>query len=158
MAANEIVVDAADGDPLEQLGFLLARHGAIANSRVQHAFASCSLAPRQGAALMLLGKCGSMGQQALVAALEVDPSIMVAILNDLESARLVERRRDPSDRRRHIVAITEEGRGVLSKAQEAVTEVEQGLFGDFSPEEVAVLRGLLARVRTSRGDEVCSEE
>jgi DNA-binding MarR family transcriptional regulator len=155
---NEIVADAADGDPLEQLGFLLARHGAIANSRVQGAFASCGLASRQAATLMLLGKCGFMSQQALVAALEVDPSIMVAILNDLESAQLVERRRDPSDRRRHIVAITDEGRRVMAKAQDAVNEVEQGLFGDFSPEEIVVLRGLLARVRTSPGDPACSEE
>ncbi|MFI8182144.1 MarR family winged helix-turn-helix transcriptional regulator [Actinacidiphila glaucinigra] len=158
MAVNEIAIEgAAGGDPLEQLGFLLARHGAVANSRVQRAFGSCGLAPRAGATLMLLGGCGSMGQQGLVAALEVDPSIMVAILNDLESAQLVERRRDPADRRRHIVAITDRGRGVLAEARAAVDEVERGLFGDLSPEEIAALRGLLARVRTLPGDEVCSE-
>ncbi|MGW2938214.1 MarR family winged helix-turn-helix transcriptional regulator [Streptomyces sp. NPDC001156] len=159
MTGNEIAVeDAAGGDPLERLGFLLARHGAIANNRVQRAFASCSLAPRAGATLMLLGRCGSMGQQGLVAALEVDPSIMVAILNDLESAQLVERRRDPSDRRRHIVAITDRGRGVLAEAQTAVDEVERTLFGDLSPQEMTALRALLARVRTSPGDAVCAEQ
>jgi DNA-binding MarR family transcriptional regulator len=158
MAANENTVEGAAGaGPLEQLGFLLARHGAIANSRVQHAFASCGLAPRAGATLMVLGGCGSMGQQGLVAALEVDPSIMVAILNDLESAQLVERRRDPADRRRHIVGITDQGRAVLAEARAAVDDVERGLFGDLSAQEVATLRGLLARVRTSPGDEVCPE-
>ncbi|MFD7229786.1 MarR family winged helix-turn-helix transcriptional regulator [Streptomyces sp. NPDC059881] len=158
MTVNEAVADAAESDPLDQLGFLLARNGAIANSRVHHAFESCGLALRQGTTLMLLGKAGSMGQQALAATLEVDPSIMVAILNDLESERLVERRRDPADRRRHIVAITKEGRDLLNKAQDAVTEVEHGLFADLSPEELTALRGLLAKVRTTPGDPVCTEQ
>ncbi|MEU2159948.1 MarR family winged helix-turn-helix transcriptional regulator [Streptomyces chengbuensis] len=158
MAVDEPMAEVTESDPLDRLGFLLARNGAIANSRVHHAFESCGLAARQGTTLMLLGKSGFMSQQALAAALSVDPSVMVAILNDLESARLVERRRDPSDRRRHIVAITEAGRRQLARAQEAVAEVEQGLFADLTPEEVAALRGLLARVRTSPDDEVCSEQ
>lgn len=155
---NESVADVAGSDPLNRLGFLLARNGAIANSRVHHAFETCGLAARQGAALMLVGRTGFMSQQALAMALEVDPSVMVGILNDLETAHLVERRRDPSDRRRHIVAITEEGRSLLTKAQDAVAEVERGLFADLSPEEVATLRDLLARVRSTPGDPACAEE
>ncbi|MEU6709338.1 MarR family winged helix-turn-helix transcriptional regulator [Streptomyces wuyuanensis] len=158
MAVDEPMAEVTESDPLDRLGFLLARNGAIANSRVHHAFETCGLAARQGTTLMLLGRSGFMSQQALAAALSVDPSVMVAILNDLESARLVERRRDPSDRRRHIVAITEAGRRQLAKAQEAVAEVEQGLFADLTPDEVAALRGLLARVRTSPSDEVCTEQ
>ncbi|MGW0082230.1 MarR family winged helix-turn-helix transcriptional regulator [Streptomyces sp. NPDC003393] len=158
MTVNETVTQAAESDPLQRLGFLLARHGAIANSRVHHAFETCGLATRQGTTLMLLGTSGSMGQQALAAALEVDPSVLVGILNGLESAGLVERRRDTADRRRHIVAITDEGRCLLTKAQDAVTEVEQGLFADLSPEEITALRGLLAKVRTTPGDPVCTEQ
>jgi DNA-binding MarR family transcriptional regulator len=158
MAVEEPMAEVTESDPLDRLGFLLARNGAIANSRVHHAFETCGLAARQGTTLMLLGKSGFMSQQALAAALSVDPSVMVAILNDLESSRLVERRRDPADRRRHIVAITEAGRRQLAKAQEAVAEVEQGLFADLTPAEVAALRGLLARVRTSPSDEVCTEQ
>ncbi|MGW1888173.1 MarR family winged helix-turn-helix transcriptional regulator [Streptomyces sp. NPDC001970] len=154
MTADESVVGVVESDPLDRLGFLLARHGAFAHSRVHHALASCGLTPRQGTTLMLVGTSGHMAQQALAAALEVDPSIMVGILNELESAQLVERRRDPSDRRRHIVAITDEGNRVLAKAQAAVSDVEQGLFADFAPEEIAALRSLLARVRTSSGDAV----
>lgn len=82
---------------------------------------------------------------------------MVGILNELESARLAERRRDPSDRRRHIVALTDEGRHVLAKIHEAVADVEQGPFGDLSPEEITALRGLLARIRTTPGDPACPE-
>ncbi|MFG3305243.1 MarR family winged helix-turn-helix transcriptional regulator [Streptomyces wuyuanensis] len=158
MTVDDTMAAAADSDPLDRLGFLLARHGAIANSRVHHAFETCGLALRQGTALMLLGTSGFMSQRTLAATLEVDPSIMVGILNDLESAHLVERRRDPSDRRRHIVAITQEGRCLLAKAQQAVTDVEEGLFADLAPEEITALRGLLARVRTSPRDPVCFEQ
>ncbi|MEU6708750.1 MarR family winged helix-turn-helix transcriptional regulator [Streptomyces wuyuanensis] len=158
MTVDETMAATADSDPLDRLGFLLARHGAIANSRVHHAFETCGLALRQGTALMLLGTSGFMSQRTLAATLEVDPSIMVGILNDLESAHLVERRRDPSDRRRHIVAITQEGRCLLAKAQQAVTDVEEGLFADLAPEEITALRSLLARVRTSPRDPVCFEQ
>lgn len=158
MTVNETVTEAAATDPLQRLGFLLARHGAIANSRVHHAFETCGLAARPGTTLMLLGKSGSMGQQALAAALEVDPSVLVGILNGLETSGLIERRRDPADRRRHIVALTDEGRRLLAKAQDAVAEVEQALFADLSSEEVTALRGLLAKVRTSPGDPLCTEQ
>lgn len=156
MTEHETATGAVGGDPLQQLGFLLARHGTIANDRVCGAFETCGLAARQGTTLMILGKSGSMGQQTLAAALEVDPSVLVGILNGLETSGLVERRRDPADRRRHIVAITEEGRSLLAKAHQAVTEVEQGLFADLSPEEITALRGLLAKVRTTPGDPECT--
>ncbi|QOV47838.1 winged helix-turn-helix transcriptional regulator [Streptomyces chromofuscus] len=148
-----------DGDTglLDRLGFLLARHGAAADSRIRRALEGFRLTPRQGTALILLGQSGSMGQQALAAALDVDPSVMVGILNDLEAARLVERRRDRSDRRRHIVAITDEGDCLLAKTRQAVTDVEQEMFGRLSPEEVATLRGLLLRIETSRNEPACTE-
>ncbi|MEU6343516.1 MarR family winged helix-turn-helix transcriptional regulator [Streptomyces sp. NPDC046977] len=144
-------------DPLDRLGFLLARHGAVAKDRVHHAFAVCGLAPRQGTTLMLLGRSGDMSQQALAGELGVDPSIMVGILNDLESCRLLERRRDPADRRRHIVTITEAGTDTLTRVEKALHEVESELFADLAPEELTALRGLLARVRTSPVAPPCDE-
>ncbi|MFD7445923.1 MarR family winged helix-turn-helix transcriptional regulator [Streptomyces sp. NPDC059909] len=153
---NADLTDTLEADPLDRLGFLLARHGAIAYARMEHAFTLCGLTPRQGTTLMLLGKSGHMSQKGMAGALEVDPSILCGILNDLEATHFVERRRDPADRRRHIVALTEEGDRVLAKAQEAITKVEQELFADFTPEELSTLRKLLARVRTSKSDTVCT--
>ncbi|MGW1887187.1 MarR family winged helix-turn-helix transcriptional regulator [Streptomyces sp. NPDC001970] len=105
---------------------------------------------------MLLGKWGHTSQKGVAGALEVDPSILCGILNDLEVTRVVERRRDPAGRRRHIVALTEEGSRVLAKAQEAVTAMEQEFFADVTPEELSTLRKLLVRVRTSKSDAVCA--
>ncbi|RZB19692.1 MarR family transcriptional regulator [Streptomyces sp. F001] len=154
---NAELADTLETDPLDRLGFLLARHGAIANSRMEHAFALCGLTPRQGVTLILLGRSGNMSQQGVAGALEVDPSVLCGILNDLESTQFVERRRDPADRRRHIVVITEEGSRVLAKAQEAIEKVERELFADLTAEELGTLRDLLSRVRTSKGDIPCTE-
>ncbi|WP_053760376.1 MULTISPECIES: MarR family winged helix-turn-helix transcriptional regulator [Streptomyces] len=157
MSLDVNVIDEAETDPLNRLGFLLARHGASSNDQVRRAFTECGLGPRQGMTLMLLGQSGAVAQQALAAKLQIDASVVVGILNELESSQLVERRRDPSDRRRHIVDITDKGRDVLTKAREAVSDVERSLFGGLSQEEITVLRELLARIRTSPSDEACSE-
>src|SRR3954468_18570115 len=83
-------------------GLVLAYAGQIANGRIKKALATHGLKPAHSHVLMLLTDKGAMGQQALVEELRVDPSVLVAILNDLENGGLAERRRDPADRRRHI--------------------------------------------------------
>jgi DNA-binding MarR family transcriptional regulator len=141
----------------DRLGFLLARHGAIANGRIQDAFGVTGLAPRQGITLMHLAKTGRLSQQALIEALGVDPSVLVAILNDLERGGLAERRRDPADRRRHIVEITARGSATLSNVEDALAAMEEELFADLDRDELTRLRELLARIRTTPGDPACTE-
>lgn len=77
----------------------------------------------------------------------MDPSTLVAILNDLERDALAERRRDPADRRRHIVRITPAGRAAAAAVEEAVSAVEREAFADLDEDEIAQLHELLARVR-----------
>ncbi|GAA4596505.1 MarR family winged helix-turn-helix transcriptional regulator [Planotetraspora phitsanulokensis] len=141
----------------DRLGLLLARHGAIANVRIRDALGANGLTHRQGVALMNLASAGRMSQQALLETLEVDPSVLVVILNDLERDGLVERRRDPADRRRHIVEITPAGRKAQSVVEDAIAAVERDLFADLDDEQVAQLRLLLSRVRTSINDPACTE-
>ncbi|MDB5043274.1 MAG: hypothetical protein JWN27_4000, partial [Candidatus Eremiobacteraeota bacterium] len=58
--------------------------------------------PRHVAALAALRR-GVLTQQALGEAVHTDAAQLVGLLNELEAAELVSRRRDPNDRRRHIV-------------------------------------------------------
>jgi DNA-binding MarR family transcriptional regulator len=145
-----------DRDPaVDRLGFLLARHGQIMNTRLRQVLGISGLSPRHGAVLTRLVQAGATSQQALIEALTVDASTLVAILNDLERDGLVERRRDPSDRRRHIVEITPAGTGAVSAVEDAITEVEQDAFADLDDVETAQLHGLLARVRTRHDEADC---
>lgn len=142
----------------ERVSFLLARHGGIMNARIKGALGVIGYSSRQGATLLTLGDgIGRMSQQALGETMGFDPSVLVGILNDLEAAGLLERRRDPADRRRHIVAITAKGEHALVDIRMALVDVERELFADLTPNELATLCGLLSRVRTRADDSSCDE-
>lgn len=143
---------------VERTGFLLARHGGIANARLRQALGLAGLTPRHGMTLTRLAETGSMTQQSLLDILGVDASVLVTLLNELEDEGLVQRRRDPADRRRHIVEITPAGSAALDKVDAAVDQVERDLFATLTAEQVSQLHELLARVRTSVNDPACTED
>jgi MarR family transcriptional regulator, temperature-dependent positive regulator of motility len=85
-------------------------------------------------------------QQQLCEALWLDPNNCVLLLNEMEDMGYVERRRDPSDRRRHVVDLTAEGRKALERAERAQEEIGDELLSALSDEERLTLRSLLSRV------------
>jgi DNA-binding MarR family transcriptional regulator len=98
-------------------------------------------------AYMVLGNLrdGALPQADLCASMQMDANNTVLLLNDLEGKGFVERRRDPADRRRHIVAITDAGHEALARAERAIDSLEDEVFGGLSAEDRASLRDLLAR-------------
>src|SRR5436190_3140615 len=100
---------------------LLAHLGRVAKRRFTDALEPTGLNGPQAFALMQLRNLGPISQQELAETLDLDPSKLVALLNELESKGLAERRRDQGDRRRHIVEISESGRARLAEAERAVT-------------------------------------
>jgi DNA-binding MarR family transcriptional regulator len=76
--------------------------------------------------------------------LGIDSNTGVLVLNDLEDLEYVERRRDPSDRRRHLVDVTEAGLAALEQAELAQGSIEDEVLGRLSESERATLRRLLA--------------
>jgi DNA-binding MarR family transcriptional regulator len=97
------------------------------------------------AALSYLRDCKETTQQSLVEGLCIDANYCVLLLNDLEDSGLVERRRDPTDRRRHIVSMTEEGSKALEHAEAAQQTLEDEMLGALKPDERAVLAHLLRK-------------
>jgi DNA-binding MarR family transcriptional regulator len=103
------------------------------------------LRPRHLIALTLLSDHGAASQQGLADTLSLDPSNVVGLLNELEARALITRRRDPSDRRRHIVEISTEGESQLRAAQRLLACVENDVLRALSPDERAALHTLLVR-------------
>ncbi len=101
---------------------------------------------RQLMLLSYLRKGAPALQQQLCESLWLDPNNCVLLLNELEEMGYVERRRDPADRRRHMVDITDEGRVALERAERAQEEIGDELLSALSDEERATLRSLLSRV------------
>jgi DNA-binding MarR family transcriptional regulator len=84
-------------------------------------------------------------QQGLAQLLMLDSNNCVLLLNDLDEAGYVERRRDPEDRRRHIVEITTAGQEALAEGQRRLEDLESEVLGHLSPDERKRLRDLLAK-------------
>jgi DNA-binding MarR family transcriptional regulator len=84
-------------------------------------------------------------QQELAEALCMDANNVVLLLNELEDPGYVTRRRDPSDRRRHIVEITQAGCEALERAEVAQEDIEDDILRGLDPAERATLWNLLTR-------------
>lgn len=84
-------------------------------------------------------------QQELAEALCMDANNVVLLLNELEDLGYVARRRDPDDRRRHLVGLTEEGSSVLTRAERAQETIEDDVLQALDPSERSVLWELLTR-------------
>jgi DNA-binding MarR family transcriptional regulator len=97
------------------------------------------------AALAYLRDHEAASQQALMQAFCLDANSCVLLLNELEAAGFAERRRDATDRRRHLVALTADGRHALERAEQAQESIEDEVLAALSPEQRTALRDLLSR-------------
>jgi DNA-binding MarR family transcriptional regulator len=123
----------------------LIDHLARVGRRAADTVMSGCLRPRHMIALTLLGEHGPMTQHAVGTALSLDPSNVVGLLNELEERGLITRRRDPADRRRHIVELSAVGSGEVTRTCDQLDLVEDGLFRALTAQERATLHDLLTR-------------
>jgi MarR family transcriptional regulator, lower aerobic nicotinate degradation pathway regulator len=67
----------------------------------------------------------------------------VVLLNELEAKQLIERRRSPEDRRRHLVELTDTGAEQLAKAEGALSAAEDEVLGALDETQRETLYNLL---------------
>src|SRR5680860_1275737 len=89
-----------------RVGFLLAQLGAHRHRRFAERLSPLDLHPRHFGMLSHLAVAEGQSQQAVSVALGIHRSAMVALVDDLERRGLVERRRDPVDRRAYTLHLT----------------------------------------------------
>ena len=130
----------------QHAGFLLAQLGRAVTRQYRCALSPIGLKPRETHALVRLRDEGAISQQALGAALDIDASNLVALLNDLEGDGLISRRRDPEDRRRHVVELSKRGTKLVDEVERAAAEVDDRFLAALDEDERAALQGMLARV------------
>jgi len=119
--------------------------------RTEAVLAPLGLRPRHLVALTVLERLGGSTQQALATTLAMDGTNIVGLLNELEADKLIERRRSPEDRRRHLVELTETGADQLAKAECALAEVEQETLGALDATQRETLYNLLQLAATGTG-------
>ncbi len=85
-------------------------------------------------------------QRELAAAVGIQGATLTHHLNAMESTGLITRRRDPDNRRIHVVELTDEGEIVFHRLAKAAIAHDKRLRAGFSAEEITTLAGLLSRL------------
>ncbi len=129
--------------PLGLFGPLLELIARRVRAEVESELANFNLRPRHVIALTVLDVLGEPSQSALAESLRIDRTNLVGLLNELEAAHLIERRRSGEDRRRHIVALTAVGARRLDEIQDGLAEAESRVFASLDSEQQATLYALL---------------
>jgi MarR family transcriptional regulator, lower aerobic nicotinate degradation pathway regulator len=131
---------------LESNAFLLKRLGFKAKSQAMDAYEEIGANPYHYAVLVALAEDSHETQGALADALGYDRGQMVGILDELEEADLIQRRRDPADRRRQLVSITPGGRRMLTRLRALSRKLEDELLAPLNGDERAQLHELLLKL------------
>ncbi|NYJ07368.1 MarR family winged helix-turn-helix transcriptional regulator [Petropleomorpha daqingensis] len=131
----------------DDVGFLLTRASGLVVRATNTALADLGLRVRQYSVLTLADDSSDgISQRDLAEVLGLDPSQVVALVDELAAAELVERRPSPTDRRQRLVAATANGVRLRRRADTAAAAGVQRQLGDLTAEEQQTLRGLLQRV------------
>ena len=134
-----------------QPAFLLAQVGAHAAAKFAERLAVLQLVPPDAGILRLLGRTSGISQQELSARLGIHPSRLVAILDELENRKLVQRKANAIDRRQYELHLTAKGREALAEIGRIAQEHQEALCASLTAAEREKLGELLQRIAEEQG-------
>jgi DNA-binding MarR family transcriptional regulator len=130
----------------DQPAFLLAQVGAHAAARFAERLGALHLSPPDAGILRLLRMAAGISQQELSTRLRIHPSRLVAILDNLEKRKLVDRKPNPEDRRLYSLHLTKDGGEILERIGKVAREHQDALLSILNGEERSKLTELLRRI------------
>ena len=123
--------------------FLLKRLGMKAKEESQAAYSDAGVHPYHYSILATLAEGERETQGAIADALDFDRGQLVGLLDEMEEAGLVERRRDPEDRRRQVVVMTPAGKKTLVKVRAVAQQLDDEFLAPLTAEQRKQLQKLL---------------
>lgn len=124
---------------------LIAQAHHFVRRRIEDALTDVGLQARHFGALTVLAD-DACSQQRLARRLGISEQAILQIVDDLENAGRVVRERDPQDRRRYALRLTDAGRGALDTARQAVEAAESEMGTTLGTDGRAELKALLAKM------------
>lgn len=131
--------------------FLLAQLGAHATALFAARIAALGLTPPQAGLLRVVATEPGLSQQAIAGRLGTPPSRLVLLVDGLEERGVIERRRNPEDRRNHALHLTAEGGRLMGQLGRAAGAHEDAVCAGLDATERGQLGALLARVAANHG-------
>ncbi|MEC3861241.1 MarR family winged helix-turn-helix transcriptional regulator [Mesobacterium sp. TK19101] len=129
----------------DQIGFLL-RRAYQRNSTIFLSKVPGNLTPTQFSVMHRLAEDGPMSQNLLGRSVAMDGATTKGVVDRLIARGLLSTRRDPDDRRRHLVSLSPVGVTLIDKAVEAAKQVTEATLEPLTEKERATLLRLLARI------------
>jgi DNA-binding MarR family transcriptional regulator len=129
-----------------QIGFVLNKAARQLHAMFTESLEPLGIKPQHYAVLVLLDASGPLSQQAIGQRLYIDRTTMVHIVDDLEKRGLAVRAKNPADRRKHAVSITEPARKVVAEAGRMADSVQEQYLAPLSQNERRQLLQLLKRL------------
>jgi len=136
---------------MDSVAFLLSQVGAHASAAFAERISSLRLAPPHAGLLRAIGASEGQSQRALAAALSVQPSQLVQLVDELEGRGLIERRAHATDRRTHAIFLTPKGRQTLETIGKMAVEHRNALCAPLTDPEREQLTSLLRRIADAQG-------
>jgi DNA-binding MarR family transcriptional regulator len=115
------------GAPQDSLAYLLSKAAKQTLVALEAELADLDLSARQYLLLALAASGKELSQQDLAKKLDLDPTIVVKLVDQLEGRDLLERARATEDRRRHLLTLTPTGKKVLHEARAREQRAERAL-------------------------------
>jgi DNA-binding MarR family transcriptional regulator len=133
------------------VAFLLAQLGAHAAAAFAERLEPLGLTPQQAGVLRRLAHAPGESQRALADALGMHATRLVALIDDLEHRGLVQRSRDPADRRNYALSLTTAGRETMTRIAGVARQHERAITAALGDDERAALAGMLRRLADDQG-------
>jgi MarR family transcriptional regulator, lower aerobic nicotinate degradation pathway regulator len=130
----------------ERAVFRLYKIGQLIIQAAEEQLVDLGLTGRRYFVLGGAGQAGPVSQQDLARMLGIDPTTIVAIVDELESGGFLRRERSSTDRRRYELHLTDAGRRALESADEVIDRVESEFFSSLPPAELLRFQNTAGKV------------
>jgi DNA-binding MarR family transcriptional regulator len=127
-------------------GYLMARIGQASSRRFHKALEPEGLHPKYFGVMTMVAAQPGMSQQQLHEKTAIDPSTMVAVIDELEARGLAERRPHPEDRRVRTIFLTDAGLDTLERVRTLAAALQKDFFKALTVEERKTLHALLLKL------------
>jgi DNA-binding MarR family transcriptional regulator len=128
------------------VGFHLRRAQSVVFDKFMDSVKAEKVSPGQFGVLILIAENPGLNQSGLAAALGIERSTMVAVINVLEGRDFVRRTQSTADRRAYVLSLTRQGKKILASVKTKVKHHEQKITAALDDGEQEVLLGLLKKI------------